>query len=113
MSQYSHNVPKEYTEPEWTESAVIHACKSCLHIHVDSVTESVFMIDLADMTGRSLIDMANDTEMKPDSYAWLRRMCAKDHSALTGLKRIKRLRFMVATRIRIEARRRKAQDEQT
>ena len=113
MTQYSQNVPSDYTEPEWTESAVIHACRSCVHIHVDPYTESRFLIGLADMTGRSLIDIANDTEMKPDSYAWLRRMCAKDHSALTGLKRIKRLRFMVATRIRIEAKQRKAHDEQT
>ena len=112
MSQYSHNVPEEYTEPEWTESAVIHACRSCIHIHVDSVTESVFMIDLADMTGRSLIDMANDTEMKHESHEWLSRMCANDYSALTGLKRIRRFRFKVATRIRMEAKRRKAHDEQ-
>jgi len=113
MSWTSQNVPSDYIEPEWTQSSIRYACRCASRVRVDPISESWFLIHLAEITGRTLDDMADETEMKRDSYVWLHSMCGNDYAARAGLRHVRRVRSKVASHIRAEAARRKASDGTT
>ena len=106
MPRPLHSEMGEPLNAEWTSDQVKHACRCALHVNIDSFNESRFLISLADMKGQSLFDVADDAEMKPKTYAWLKMMCGTDYPAISGLNRVRKLKYKVACRVRNVARRR-------
>jgi hypothetical protein len=81
---------------EWRNVDVIHACRCAKHSSVHIENEAAFLLELRKHKNWSMAQLVEDTLMSEKGYEWLTFICAGDSVALSGVKKMKKIRQMIA-----------------
>jgi hypothetical protein len=77
---------------EWSNYDVIHACRCAKHSSIHIENEAAFLLELRKHKGWTMKQLMKDTLMSPKGYDWLTFVCRGDSVALSGVRKMKKIR---------------------
>jgi|TARA_R110000824_G_scaffold219743_1_gene406723 hypothetical protein len=89
---------------EWRNVDVIHACRCAKHSSVHIENEAAFLLELMKHKGWTLEQLVADTLMSQKGYKWLTFVCGNDSVALSGVRKMRKTRRLIASELIKQAR---------
>jgi hypothetical protein len=89
---------------EWRRCDVVHACRCAKHSSIHIENEAAFLLELRKHKGWTMQQLVDDTLMSDKSYKWLTFVCGDDSVALSGVRKMKKIRRSIAEELLRQAR---------